>query len=318
MQYDIFNGDADGIISLVQLRLAEPKAAQLVTGVKRDIALVEKVSAIAGDELLVLDISMEKNIAALNEALANGAVVTYFDHHRAGNIPTHENLTAHIDTAAETCTALIVDKQLKGQYRDWAIAAAYGDNMIAVADSLAAARGLSTQDSAFLRELGTLVNYNGYGGSIDDLHIAPEDLFQILVQYPSPFALRDDKQSVFYQLQAAYQRDISKANAQSPTHNDQILLLVQLSNESWAKRISGVLGNELANLNPNKAIAVVTHNADSSLMVSLRAPLNNRQGAGQICSQFATGGGREAAAGINALSTSDLPHFITAIKTYYK
>jgi hypothetical protein len=37
---DIFNGDADGICALTQLRNAEPRDARLVTGVKRDIALV--------------------------------------------------------------------------------------------------------------------------------------------------------------------------------------------------------------------------------------------------------------------------------------
>ena len=42
MNYDIFNGDADGIIALLQLRLADPIGAELVTGVKRDIKLVEK------------------------------------------------------------------------------------------------------------------------------------------------------------------------------------------------------------------------------------------------------------------------------------
>ena len=39
---DVFNGDADGLCALHQLRLAEPLAdAQLVTGVKRDIALLD-------------------------------------------------------------------------------------------------------------------------------------------------------------------------------------------------------------------------------------------------------------------------------------
>jgi len=38
MKYiDVFNGDADGICALHQLRLAEPVESTLVTGVKRDI-----------------------------------------------------------------------------------------------------------------------------------------------------------------------------------------------------------------------------------------------------------------------------------------
>ncbi len=318
MQYDIFNGDADGIISIIQLRLAEPKTAQLITGVKRDIELVKQVQATANDELLILDISLEKNLAAVNAALANGAVITYIDHHRADELPTSTHFTAHIDTAAETCTALIVDKLLDGKYRDWAIAAAYGDNMVAVADALAAERGLSLDDKRFLRELGTLVNYNGYGATIDDLHFAPAELFQMLVPYPSPFALRDDRTSPFYQLQRAYALDMANVAALSPYYDDDTLLLFLLPNEVWAKRVSGVLGNALANQHPQRAIAVVTHNTDESFTVSLRAPLNNRQGAGDICSQFATGGGRAAAAGINALSVSDLPQLIDAIKAYYQ
>jgi len=41
--YDVFNGDADGICALIQLRLANPSESTLVTGVKRDIALARQV-----------------------------------------------------------------------------------------------------------------------------------------------------------------------------------------------------------------------------------------------------------------------------------
>lgn len=40
---DVFNGDADGICALIQLRLANPVESQLITGVKRDIALLQKL-----------------------------------------------------------------------------------------------------------------------------------------------------------------------------------------------------------------------------------------------------------------------------------
>ena len=63
--YDIFNGDADGICALQQLRLEEPRASLLVTGVKRDVRLLERVTAAAGDELTVLDISLQANAGAL-------------------------------------------------------------------------------------------------------------------------------------------------------------------------------------------------------------------------------------------------------------
>jgi hypothetical protein len=63
--YDIFNGDADGLCALHQLRLAAPRAAELVTGVKRDVKLLQHVAAGPGDELTVLDVSMKSNAAAL-------------------------------------------------------------------------------------------------------------------------------------------------------------------------------------------------------------------------------------------------------------
>ena len=56
--YDVFNGDADGICALHQLRLADPRASVLVTGAKREIALLERVDAHPGDSITVLDISL--------------------------------------------------------------------------------------------------------------------------------------------------------------------------------------------------------------------------------------------------------------------
>ena len=56
--YDVFNGDADGLCSLLQLRLAHPRPSVLVTGAKRDIHLLDRVPAGTGDSLTVLDISL--------------------------------------------------------------------------------------------------------------------------------------------------------------------------------------------------------------------------------------------------------------------
>ena len=38
--FDVFNGDADGICALLQLRQHTPRIATLITGVKRDIGLL--------------------------------------------------------------------------------------------------------------------------------------------------------------------------------------------------------------------------------------------------------------------------------------
>ncbi|MGB1191457.1 MAG: DHH family phosphoesterase, partial [Pseudomonadales bacterium] len=57
--YDVFNGDADGICALLQLRHAEAVESQLITGVKRDIKLLTQVDAGQGDRVNVLDVSMD-------------------------------------------------------------------------------------------------------------------------------------------------------------------------------------------------------------------------------------------------------------------
>lgn len=50
----MFNGDADGICALHQLRLADPVESEIITGLKRDIALLEHVPAVDGDLVSVL------------------------------------------------------------------------------------------------------------------------------------------------------------------------------------------------------------------------------------------------------------------------
>ncbi|ABV37563.1 acetyltransferase [Shewanella sediminis HAW-EB3] len=321
MNYDIFNGDADGIISLLQLRLANPVESKLVTGVKRDIGLLgkltEKVGLSKTDKITVLDISMEKNQTGLVKVLDAGVDVFYADHHRAGEIPTSKHLDAHIDLDADTCTALIIDKLLDGQFHYWAITAAYGDNLIAKGDKLSNLAGLSVELSEQLKELGTLINYNGYGAIVEDLHFHPAVLYTALLKYASPFDVIADNSSPFYRLQNAYQEDMASALAIKPDHQSDKLSIFELPNEPWARRISGVYGNQLANQNPKSAHAVLTENRDGTYTVSLRAPLSNKQGAGDICSQFETGGGRAAAAGINALSKEQIGDFIKAVEAFY-
>ncbi|UUM30834.1 DHHA1 domain-containing protein [Vibrio japonicus] len=318
MHYDVFNGDADGIIALLQLRLAEPKDSTLVTGVKRDIQLLEKLKLHAGDTITALDISMEKNMGGLKVALESGVSVFYADHHKAGDVPTSDLLDAHIDLDANTCTALIIDQLLNGRFHHWAITAAYGDNLIAKADELADQAGLTSEQKSQLKELGTLINYNGYGAHITDLHFDPATLFNELLAYDDPFAVIADKSSPYHVLKMAYQEDMAKALAVNAKYQSRYLGVFELPDEAYSRRISGVYGNLLANQSPDSAHAVLTENTDGTYTVSLRAPLSNKQGAGDICSQFATGGGRAAAAGINALDKSELDTLINSIESYYR
>lgn len=317
MNYDVFNGDADGIIALLQLQLANPTESIKITGVKRDIQLLSKVPAKQGDNIRVLDISMEKNKDALLKCLDLGARVFYADHHREGDIPASDLLDAHIDLDANTCTSLIVSEILKRKFHLWAIAAAYGDNMVKRADTEADNLQLSETEKAQLKALGVYINYNGYGSTVDDLHFAPEVLFDKLLAYKSPFELIEDKNSVFYQLESAYQADMENAKRAEVLFENDAVKVIKLEDAAWARRVSGVLGNELANQAPNVAHAVLTYHKESGYTVSVRAPLNNKQGADNVVTQFETGGGRAAAAGINQLPENELPRFYQVLSEYY-
>lgn len=319
MHYDVFNGDADGIIALLQLRFAQPKESTLITGVKRDIQLLEQVVA-RGDasSVTVLDVSMEKNYSALVTLMEQNVDVFYCDHHRSGEIPRSSHLEAIINLDAQTCTSLLINQKLRGQYINWAIVAAFGDNLNERAESLAKSKGLSDTDTEFLKELGVLINYNGYGSSLTDLHIEPANLYRALTQYKNPFELREDTDSPYYKLKLGYQQDYAQVETLAPVVTTASSRVFELPCESWARRISGVFGNELANQAPQLAHAVLTLNkSQDDYTVSVRAPLNNRVGADEVCIQFQTGGGRKAAAGINKLPVSEKQRFFDTLHQFY-
>ncbi|CAA6800571.1 MAG: Acetyltransferase [uncultured Thiotrichaceae bacterium] len=316
-QYDVFNGDADGICALIQHRLANPADSELVTGVKRDIALLNRVAATEGDQVTVLDISMDKNTEGLDKLLSAGASVFYVDHHLASNIPDHPALEAIIDTSADTCTSLLMDDYLQGQYREWAVVAAFGDNMLQSAIKRAKSLAISEQELEQLKRLGISINYNGYGSSLDDLHFHPAQLYQAMVAYTSPFDFINDTSSHYQTLQAGYDDDMQKTTSLKPTIEKTHMAVYQLPNEVWVRRVSGVFGNQLANQYPERAHAIITPHVEDGYVVSVRAPLNNLDHAGELCKQFPTGGGRKGAAGINQLAESDVDAFIELFdKTY--
>ncbi len=305
---DVFNGDADGICALQQLRLQEPCASTLVSGVKREINLLRRVNAGAGDQVTVLDISLDKNREDLERLLAQDAEVRYFDHHFAGEIPSHPNLKATIDPAPETCTSLLVDAALQGSHRAWAVVGAFGDNLDNSARQAAEPLDLDRLQLEQLRQLGIYLNYNGYGASVADLHFPPDELFRNLNPYSDPLEFIAAS-PVFTRLQLGYQEDMAQGEQLRPEIETERHALYLLPAEPWARRVSGVLGNLLARRAPQRAHALLTRLPDGGFVVSVRAPLENRTGADELCRRFPGGGGRKAAAGINRLPEPQLESF---------
>lgn len=317
MNFDVFNGDADGICSLIQLRLDQPREAQLVTGIKRDIQLLDKFSVNPGDRITVLDISLQTNSTKVREFLELGADIFYVDHHQAGEIPDHPHLKTLIDTGSAVCTGLLVNRHLHGKYALWAVAAAFGDNLNASAEQLAATLNLKQTQLDTLQELGICINYNGYGGSLDDLHFAPDRLYREMAGFNSPLAFINAKPDIFEQLKQGYRDDMTQAQSVSPTYRNDKVAAYLLPDAAWARRVSGVFGNFLANLAPDRAHAVISSTPNGDYQISVRAPLSNRTGADELCASFPTGGGRKAAAGINHLPVDKLDNFIKKFADVY-
>jgi len=309
MYFDVFNGDADGICALHQLRLAYPAESTLITGIKRDIALVRRVQASAGDQVTVLDIALSKNLDAVVQLLDQGVKVRYFDHHFPGEIPQHPNLEANIDTSPEVCTSLLVNRYLGGQFLIWAVVAAFGDNLHEAALHAAAPLALSPQQLDQLRELGECLNYNAYGESLQDLYFQPAELYRVLHHYADPFAFIREE-AAFQTLRTGYVEDMAHAKAVLPELEQDNGSIYILPDSPWSRRISGVFGNDLASAAPQRAHAVLTHQSGGGFLVSVRAPLATKSGADELCRQFETGGGRKGAAGINHLPQAEFARFV--------
>jgi hypothetical protein len=294
----------------VQLRLAQPRDSVLVTGVKRDNALVSRVDAEAGDSVCVLDVSLAVNRGALGALLERGVDVEYFDHHFAGDVPSHPRLVAHIDTAPDVCTGMIVDRVLGGRHRRWAVVAAFGDNLDAAAGRLAASIALDDGVTRSLRELGRALAYNAYGERETDLLVTPAALYRTLARHADPVAFaRDDP--LLARLIAARAADLARARGVAPRHRLRRGDVFVLPDAAWSRRVRGALGDELARAAPDRAHAVLTP-TDGGYVVSVRAPMDAPSGADTLCRRFAQGGGRAAAAGINRLPEADLDRFVHA------
>ncbi len=314
--YDVFNGDADGICALHQLRLASPRKAQLVTGVKRDVALLQRLPEADGLDVTVLDVSLDCNVAPLRRILDGGGHVVYFDHHSARQAFAHPDLEWHWDDAPEVCSSILVDRHLGGRFRPWAAVAAFGDNLAEAGRALAAAAGIGPADTAQLEQLGLALNYNAYGEQVEDLHIAPERLYLALHEYTDPLDFIEASPH-YRALGAGYRADLAQMDGLRPHWQSACGALYVLPPQPWARRISGVFANSLVAAQPARSFAVASVNADGSYLVSVRSGAPAALAACGLCERFASGGGRRAAAGINRLPAQQLEHFIQCFADYF-
>jgi hypothetical protein len=306
-RYFAFNGDADGLCALQQLRLAERQTATLVTGVKRDIRLLRHVRAQPDDVVTVLDISLHENREYLLGLLDSGAYVRYFDHHFAGVIPVYPHFEAHIDEAADVCTSILVDRYIGGLHRPWAIVAAFGDNLPILARAMASDAGFALDATTDLEKLGICLNYNAYGESVEDLHCHPAEVAVRMLPFRDPLDFIADS-PIYGKLRTGYEEDVAKARS-AVGRVDATCGIIVLPNEPWARRAIGVLTNELAHDRPHVALAILSPRTSGGFTVSVRVPADSPVSAAEFCGTFATGGGRRSAGGINHLPEAEFDRF---------
>ena len=162
----------------------------LVTGVKRDIALLERVPRQPrrlGDGARHL---RSTPIAPRCSRCSSAAsTVEYFDHHYAGELPVHPGSRAHIDTSPGVCTGMLVDRAPR---RRGSASGRSSPRSATIsprpARELAGRCGLDAARLAELRELGESIAYNAYGDTEADLHRAPGGAVpDACARYADPF-----------------------------------------------------------------------------------------------------------------------------------
>jgi len=317
MYFDVFNGDADGICALHQLRLVNPvKESTLITGVKRNIALLKKIAEVENSSIIVVDISLDKNVEELSRLLKSNNRILYVDHHYAGDIPLFSTLEHHIEPSAKTCSSLIVNTLIGEKHPMWAICGAYGDNLNEQAEQLVKKLGLTEKQQEKLKEIGELFNYNGYGSKIEDLHFHPAELYEAIKPFSDPLEFYDSTKIIDH-LRDGYIRDMDRAAELKNVSSQPPHRIYMLPAASWARRVVGVFSNRKAREEQEAAHAIIVKNDDGSMQVSVRAPLSTGENADTLCRKFPTGGGRAAAAGINSLPPAMLDQFVDAFhKTF--
>ena len=114
---------------------------------------------------------------------------------------------------------------------------------------------------------------------------------------------------LFGEIKATRSSDLDNARRLRPEPTASGAPVYVLPDAPWSRRVRGAFGNELAAATPDRAHAILTPNARGGYTVSVRAPRTTQIGADAFCRDFATGGGRARAAGINHLPVDQVGEF---------
>ena len=149
------------------------------------------------------------------------------------------------------------------------------------------------------KELGELLNYNGYGADLSDLHFHPEDLLKHCLESNTPEKFMQTP--AFIKLKSGFAEDMS--HVESIEMVDGIYLL---PDEAWARRVVGVMAHRINNQAPGPHVIAI--DKGETLQVSIRG----KSGIGELCALFG-GGGRATAGGIDALPKREIPALMNEV-----
>lgn len=315
-----FNGDADGLAAqqILGLEIGHRGVLKL-TGTKREIELLDRLPPMSGGHVHALDISLRRNLGGLPGLLANRNIkVTWYDHHDPGEPPADANLIVHVNQAPETCTAAIVNTVFGHRHPLWAALAAFGDNLPATGSALASAGGASAHEAQLLKRAGVLVNYNAYGEAPGDQLFSALELAERMEPHISPLDFCWDA-DIFPALAAQFESDREAFQALTPLVDAPSAKAFISPDTAFARRYGATWANERALENPDEAFAILQVGGDGNYRVSIRAP--RRTGtvpaAGDLAKEFAGGGGRRLAAGIDALPPNQLDRFADRFAEFF-
>jgi hypothetical protein len=310
----LFNGDADGILSQHMLWLSGIRPSLRLTGMKREISLLERLPPSFRGDAHVLDISLKTNAEAARSFLSReGGSLTWYDHHESVDLPEQPRLKTHIHPTSGQCTALIVNGVLGHAFDLWAAAAAFGDNVTASAEAILRKHGLSQTDRDALAELGEWLNYNAYGEP-EDAFLSPLEFAHRLEGYANPLVFFRES-GLFPGLAQQIQDDERHCLALEPWQRRTLASVYRVPDTAWARRFGATWMNRLVRQNPDQGFAIFQARRKGGYLVSLRAPQKgplSTWNAAQFAGQYPTGGGRVQAAGINALPEDMLESCATA------
>ena len=253
----VFNGDADGLISQHLMGLSGISPSLRITGLKREIVLLERIPPLKTANIYVFDISLESNRSGLLRLLENPEIrITWFDHHESGNLPVSPRLKTHIFNTRGTCSALIVHGEVPGSDRRWAAMAAFGDNVPEAAEALLRPKRISESETALLREAGELLNYNAYGETEEDVLFQPIKIAELLSPFRDPLAFIHES-GIFKPLRNQFREDEREVQNLLPHEEKGLARIYHLPAKPWARRLGASYVNRMARENPKMAVAIL-------------------------------------------------------------